>query len=46
LVADLMALLFALIGESLTMRLVGVVWPDVQLYDSDFGNGVKNEKKI
>jgi hypothetical protein len=39
LLAQLLGLLVALIGPSLTMRLVGEIWPRVSLNDIDFGTG-------
>ena len=44
LLAQLLGLLVAFIGENLTLRLVREVWPKVPLDDLDFGNGGKNEK--
>ena len=44
LLAQLLGLLVAFIGESLTLRLVREVWPKVPLNDLDLGNGGKNEK--
>ena len=44
LLAQLLGLLVAFIGEKLTLRLVREVWPEVPLNDLDFGNGVNNEK--
>jgi hypothetical protein len=44
LVAQLLGLLVAFIGENLTLRLVREVWPKVALDDLDFGKGDKNEK--
>ena len=41
--AQLLGLLVALIGGSLTLRLVREMWPKIPLNDSDFGNGDKNE---
>ena len=41
LLAQLLGLLVAFIGEDLTLRLVGEIWPKVLLNDLD---GVKNEK--
>ena len=43
LVAQLLGLLVAFIGETLTLRFVREVWPDVPLDDLDFGRGGKNE---
>lgn len=44
LLAHLIGLMAAFIGEKLTVRLVGEVWPKASLIDFNFGNGVKNEK--
>ena len=44
LLAQLLGLLVAFIGESLTLRLVREVWPNMSLNDLDFGRGDKNEK--
>jgi hypothetical protein len=44
LVAQLLGLLVAFIGENLTLRLVREVWPKVRLDGLDFGSGGKNEK--
>jgi hypothetical protein len=44
LIAQLLGLLVAFIGENLTLRLVGGVWPDLALDDTDLGAGVNNEK--
>ena len=44
LVAQLLGLLAAFIGETLTLRLVREVWPEVPLDDLDFGKGSKDEK--
>jgi hypothetical protein len=44
LVAQLLGLLVAFIGETLTLRFVREVWPEVPLDDLDFGKGGKNEK--
>jgi hypothetical protein len=44
LVAHLLGLLVAFIGENLTLRLVREIWPKVRLSDLNFGNGGKNEK--
>ena len=43
LLAQLLGLLVAFIGGSLTLRLVREMWPKIPLNDSDFGNGDKNE---
>ena len=43
-VAHLLGLLGAFIGESLTLRLVREVWPEVPLSHLDFGEGGKHEK--
>jgi hypothetical protein len=44
LLAQLLGLLVAFIGPSLTQRMVGEIWPKFLLNDMDFGNGGKNEK--
>jgi hypothetical protein len=44
LLAQLLGLLVAFIGASLTLRLVGEIWPQISLNDIDFGHGAKNEK--
>jgi hypothetical protein len=44
LVAQLLGLLVAFIGENLTMHLVREVWPKLPLDDLHFGNRGKNEK--
>ena len=44
LLAQLLGLLVAFIGESLTLRLVREVWPEIPLDDLDFGKGDKDEK--
>ena len=44
LLAQLLGLLVAFIGENLTLRLVREVWPKLSLSDFDFGKGYKNEK--
>jgi hypothetical protein len=45
LLAQLLGLLVAFIGESLTLRLVREVWPRLSLPDDfEFGKGDKNEK--
>ena len=44
LVAQLLGLLVAFIGEKLTLRLVREVWPEVPLDDLDFSKGGKHEK--
>ena len=44
LLAQLLGLLEAFIGEDLTVRLVSEVWPKVSLNDLNFGNGVQHEK--
>ena len=43
LLAQLLGLLVAFIGGSLTLRLVREMWPKITLNDLDFGNGDKNE---
>jgi hypothetical protein len=45
LLAHLLGLLVAFIGENLTVRLVREIWPKVPLDDLDFGNEGKNEKE-
>jgi hypothetical protein len=45
LLAQLLGLLKAFIGELLTLRLIHDVWPKIPLNDLEFGNGGKNEKK-
>lgn len=44
LLAQLLELLVAFIGENLTLRLVRELWPQVALEDLDFGNGGRHEK--
>ena len=44
LLAQLLGLLAAFIGESLTVQLVLEVWPNLPLNNLDFGKGHKNEK--
>jgi hypothetical protein len=44
LLAQLLGLLVAFIGENLTLGLVREVWPKLSLNDFDFGKGYKNEK--
>ena len=44
LVAQLLGLLVAFIGPSLTSRLICEVWPQMLLDGLDFGNGDQNEK--
>jgi hypothetical protein len=44
LLAQLLELLVAFIGTSLTLRLVGEIWPQITLEDMDFGTGGDNEK--
>jgi hypothetical protein len=44
LLAQLLGLLVAFIGEDLTLRLVREVWPKKPLDNFDFGKGRKNEK--
>ena len=44
LLAQLLGLLVAFIGEDLTVRLVREVWPKLSLNDLDFNQGDKNEK--
>ena len=43
LLAQLLGLLVAFIGGSLTLRLMREIWPKIPLNDLDFGNGDKNE---
>ena len=44
LVAQLLGLLEAFIGENLTLRFVREVWPEVPLNDLDLGKGGRDEK--
>ena len=44
LVAQLLGLLTAFIGETLTLRFVREVWPEAPLDNCDFGKGEKDEK--
>src|SRR5471032_615355 len=44
LLAQLLGLLVAFIGEDLTLRLVREVWPKLSPNSLDFGKGDKNEK--
>ena len=44
LVAQLLGLLVAFIGETLTLRILREVWPGVPLDNSDFVKGEKDEK--
>jgi hypothetical protein len=44
LLAQLLGLLTAFIGPSLTLRLVGEIWPKISLAGVDFAHGDKNEK--
>jgi hypothetical protein len=44
LLAQLLGLLVAFIGETLTLRLVREVWPKLSLNDLDYGQGNNNEK--
>jgi hypothetical protein len=44
LLAQLLGLLAAFIGQSLMLRLAGEVWPDVPLTDLDFGKEANHEK--
>ena len=44
LLAQLLGLLVAFIGENLTLRLVGGVWPKARLNDLELAKGAKNEK--
>lgn len=41
LLAHLLGLLVAFIGDNLTLHLVGEIWPQISLTDMDFGNGDK-----
>jgi len=41
LLAQLLGLLVAFIGEKLTLSLVHQIWPKIPLHDLDFGNGDK-----
>ena len=43
LLAQVLGLLVAFIGGSLTLRLMREIWPKIPLNDLDFGNGDKNE---
>jgi hypothetical protein len=43
LLAQLLGLLVAFIGGSLTLRLVREIWPKIPLNDVDFDSGDKNE---
>jgi len=45
LLARLLGLLMALIGEDLTMQLIRDVWPKLILNDLNFGNGAGNENE-
>ena len=44
LLAQLLGLLVAFIGEDLTLRMVSTVWPKLPLSDLDFGKGDESEK--
>ena len=44
LLAQLLGLLVAFIGETLTLHLVRDIWPKTTLNDMGFDNGDKNEK--
>lgn len=44
LLAQLLGLLVAFIGEDLTVRLVCEVWPKLSAHDLNFSKGDKNEK--
>jgi len=44
LVAQLLGLLVAFIGENLTLRLVREVWPEISLNNLNFITGDRNEK--
>ena len=43
LIAQLLGLLVAFIGQTLTLRLVGEAWPKLSLADLDFRKGSENE---
>ena len=43
LLAQVLGLLVAFIGERLTLSLVREIWPRIPLHDLDFGNGDKND---
>jgi hypothetical protein len=45
LLAHLLGLLVAFIGENLTLRLVREVWPKIPLHGLGFGRGGKNENE-
>jgi hypothetical protein len=45
LLAQLLGLLSAFVGENLTLRLIGEIWPKAPLGDLSFANGEKNEKE-
>jgi len=44
LLAQLLLMLVAFIGENLTLHLVREVWPNVSLNDLEFGKGATSEK--
>jgi hypothetical protein len=44
LLAQLIGLLVAFIGENLTLRLAREIWPKIPLYDLDFSNPDTNGK--
>ncbi len=44
LLAQLLGLLVAFIGQNLTVRVIREVWPKAPLNDLDLANGEKNEK--
>ena len=44
LLAQLLGLLVALIGPSLTLRLTAEIWPQIPLNEQDFGREVKSAK--
>jgi hypothetical protein len=44
LLAQLLGLLVAFIGPGMTSRLVGEIWPQISLDDTDFGKERQNEK--
>jgi hypothetical protein len=45
LLAQLLGLLVAFIGGSLTLRLVHEIWPKIPLNELDFGSGDKNDNQ-
>lgn len=44
LLAQLLGLLVAFIGQALTLRLIIQIWPQLSFDDADFGETAKNEK--